>query len=709
MSVPAAGSSLPAPFLAMAGGMPSTMVSPPPPSWSPAAPAPGAEAQQQERPSRTWQFSKTKMCKFEIIGMCAKGEKCPFAHGRAEMKPLPDLTCTKLCKTLIQTGVCESRSCKYAHSKEELRATSAYHKTKLCRFSQNGHCALGDKCNFAHSPDEVRKLDVPAPQQPVPHPTLDAVLAVGGFNSGGAAAAAVAAAAAAVSPPPVFQPPPAHVAFQDSQPAVYLGGQQYLGDMLNLQDHFGCGTQLGYFGDLAFPPQYSAASLIAAAAAAAASDFRGAGAFVGDGQAAVAAPPAQSPQPAVATGVGGATSSKPAVPPRGGKGSTMRQTPHPQRESQQRQAPRGPSSPEQQRAPAASPEQPPSDKQQQQPHSQQPPPQHSSRRRGGRKSKGQQPREAAEHFNVAGGDTIAATATARMRGEPSGAAGAGDSDGHSAVASDVAPQRPGGVADEAQTGAAAIASGKLQNLEWMASVAAASRQGAPLPQIPRHSGFDPPARWKAAGAEDGPAYVTQTASDFVVKNTFLDSGSSGGPLRPIRSAAGRLDLLASDVSEHRLAEFVAGSMRCRSADDYASRGATAAAAAAGASTDGAAGGRAAGGETAAGAPNVGGAVSEEEGRAASAAGAPATKADLMTQPVGAAASLAASADAAGRPQAWDALFYKDTGGLLIDQEDQTWQVKNTFLTFSPQAKPIRSVRTAEGALCTLGSVDADEQ
>ena len=36
------------------------------------------------------------------------------------------------------------------------------------------------------------------------------------------------------------------------------------------------------------------------------------------------------------------------------------------------------------------------------------------------------------------------------------------------------------------------------------------------------------------------------------------------------------------------------------------------------------------------------------------------------------------------------------------------QVKNTFLTLSPRAKPIRSVRTADGALCDLGSLLDDE-
>lgn len=50
---------------------------------------------------------------------------------------------------------------------------------------------------------------------------------------------------------------------------------------------------------------------------------------------------------------------------------------------------------------------------------------------------------------------------------------------------------------------------------------------------------------------------------------------------------------------------------------------------------------------------------------------------------------------------WDPSSF--TGSFTVDQKNDVWQVKNTFLTISPQVKPIRSVRTAEGALCTLGA------
>eukprot|EP00927_Polykrikos_kofoidii_P068874 TRINITY_DN64229_c0_g1_i1.p1 TRINITY_DN64229_c0_g1~~TRINITY_DN64229_c0_g1_i1.p1 ORF type:complete len:493 (+),score=79.73 TRINITY_DN64229_c0_g1_i1:58-1536(+) len=72
---------------------------------------------------RTIVFQKTKMCKFHILGACARGTNCFFAHDQAELNPLPDLSRTKLCKTLISTGFCEDGNCKYAHNKEELRGS----------------------------------------------------------------------------------------------------------------------------------------------------------------------------------------------------------------------------------------------------------------------------------------------------------------------------------------------------------------------------------------------------------------------------------------------------------------------------------------------------------------------------------------------------------------------------------------------------------
>jgi len=119
-----------------------------------------APAQRQHQ--RLLQFSKTKLCKFEVLGLCTKGNSCPFAHGQDEMKSLPDLHCTKLCAAMLQTGKCSKEKCTFAHSKAELRSTGAFHKTKLCRFESKsgGYCTLGARCTFAHTIDEVRPTDL---------------------------------------------------------------------------------------------------------------------------------------------------------------------------------------------------------------------------------------------------------------------------------------------------------------------------------------------------------------------------------------------------------------------------------------------------------------------------------------------------------------------------------------------------------------------
>eukprot|EP00411_Alexandrium_monilatum_P032991 CAMPEP_0175347570 /NCGR_PEP_ID=MMETSP0095-20121207/9444_1 /TAXON_ID=311494 /ORGANISM="Alexandrium monilatum, Strain CCMP3105" /LENGTH=118 /DNA_ID=CAMNT_0016645059 /DNA_START=128 /DNA_END=481 /DNA_ORIENTATION=+ len=66
-------------------------------------------------------FTKTKMCRFQILNMCSRGSDCKFAHHKCELKPLPDLSRTKLCKALIFDGECRDPSCRYAHTTEELR------------------------------------------------------------------------------------------------------------------------------------------------------------------------------------------------------------------------------------------------------------------------------------------------------------------------------------------------------------------------------------------------------------------------------------------------------------------------------------------------------------------------------------------------------------------------------------------------------------
>jgi len=84
------------------------------------------EAGDDGRRDRAQVFERTKMCRFHILGACARGAACHFAHDRQELNQPPDLFRTKLCKTLIHTGQCADVQCRYAHTKEELRLVKGF-------------------------------------------------------------------------------------------------------------------------------------------------------------------------------------------------------------------------------------------------------------------------------------------------------------------------------------------------------------------------------------------------------------------------------------------------------------------------------------------------------------------------------------------------------------------------------------------------------
>merc|ERR1719161_1404479 len=70
-----------------------------------------------ERAQMSAQFSKTEMCKFNLLGICNKGSACAFAHSDVELKNRPDLSRTRLCRVFLQTGQCNDKNCTFAHSK----------------------------------------------------------------------------------------------------------------------------------------------------------------------------------------------------------------------------------------------------------------------------------------------------------------------------------------------------------------------------------------------------------------------------------------------------------------------------------------------------------------------------------------------------------------------------------------------------------------
>lgn len=191
--------------------------------------------------------------------------------------------------------------------------------------------------------------------------------------------------------------------------------------------------------------------------------------------------------------------------------------------------------------------------------------------------------------------------------------------------------------------------------------------------------------------KDAPAYVTTMASDFM-KSTVLESelGPIRAPIRPIRSAAGRLDLLGGDDSEDELGDVrtvdIQGPYSLSSSAGLVSF-----------------------------CPPVFGNAS-----------APRGSVDEQTRSLGKdlGATSGDRATSSGATSAGSSQMglssHASNGGLGSTNDgawelpwtntasEDVWQVKNTFLTLSPQVKPIRSVRTAEGALCALSSLLDDE-
>lgn len=67
-------------------------------------------------------FRRTKLCKFDLLGACTRGDECAFAHGFESLRPQPDLYRTRICAHFLRSGRCDAGShCRYAHSHGELR------------------------------------------------------------------------------------------------------------------------------------------------------------------------------------------------------------------------------------------------------------------------------------------------------------------------------------------------------------------------------------------------------------------------------------------------------------------------------------------------------------------------------------------------------------------------------------------------------------
>jgi len=119
----------------------------------PAKVANGKQEDEDEKQRQPALFHKTKMCKFNQLGMCTRGEMCRFAHGKMDMNQLPDLSRTKLCKELINTGQCSDPTCKFAHTRHELR------RHPFVPAGERDHSGPGTKFRGAAAPDAALGQD----------------------------------------------------------------------------------------------------------------------------------------------------------------------------------------------------------------------------------------------------------------------------------------------------------------------------------------------------------------------------------------------------------------------------------------------------------------------------------------------------------------------------------------------------------------------
>ena len=117
-------------------------------------------------------YYKTKLCPYFVKGNCLRGNMCSFAHGRSELRSLPNAFKNKICYE-FQRGSCHKNPCNFSHNIDlQTKPRQPYvnlFKTKLCSWFMNGSCSNGPNCKYAHGEHELRKVTA-QPSNPLQPP-----------------------------------------------------------------------------------------------------------------------------------------------------------------------------------------------------------------------------------------------------------------------------------------------------------------------------------------------------------------------------------------------------------------------------------------------------------------------------------------------------------------------------------------------------------
>jgi len=116
------------------------------------------------------------MCKhFEQTGYCPVGQKCHFAHGKAELRHISDPI--PINPTMVKQVQSTPKPTQNL-STNSLPPTISNYKTMKCKYFEKGLCKYSNNCGFAHGNHELR-----SPNSPLPQNVLSAISS-GSINGG---------------------------------------------------------------------------------------------------------------------------------------------------------------------------------------------------------------------------------------------------------------------------------------------------------------------------------------------------------------------------------------------------------------------------------------------------------------------------------------------------------------------------------------------